>query len=387
MGDVNLLYDIFNLYYEKAKKAQATGNVELAKRNYFLAAETLLKIAKESTAALQKEQVNRAHRIIKIAEDLEGGNKPKVGVKKPPADENGKAQEGDKEPDEDLQRWQAAKIPDIHFSDIAGLDDVKRTITTKMINPIKYPDKYAAYGKKTGGGVLLFGPPGTGKTMIAKAIACEVGAKFYAVKGSDIVSKWVGDSEKNINLLFETARADNLAIIFIDEMDGLFRRRGEDIHNDKRVNEFLQQMDGFIGRSSTILLLGATNRPWDIDDAAMRSGRFSQKIYVTLPDAPARKFLFNKFLSNAPLDEDIDVDYLVKASEGLSGADIEEVVDRAKEEPLYQYIASDKLVKIKQADIVKALNSVQSTVSDKELKRFDLYANVKKYAAPTDTVN
>lgn len=378
MGDVNLLYDIFNLYYEKAKKAQAAGNVELAKRNYFLAAEALLKIAKESTAALQREQVSRAHRIIKIAEDLEGGNKPKVGVKRISGEGEDKVPEGDKDEDDDLKKWQSAKIPDVRFSDIAGLEEVKRAITTKMINPLKFPDKYAAYGKKTGGGVLLYGPPGTGKTMVAKAIACEVGAKFYAVKGSDVVSKWVGDSEKNINLLFDTARADDLAIIFIDEIDGLFRRRGEDIHNDKRVNEFLQQMDGFTGRSSTILLLGATNRPWDVDDAAMRSGRFSQKIYVPLPDVPARRFLFNKFLKGVPVSDDVDITALTAASEGLSGADIEEVVDRAKEEPLLQYIASDKIVKITQADIEKALGTVYSTVSTAELKRFKEYSNTKK---------
>ena len=129
----------------------------------------------------------------------------------------------------------------------------------------------------------------------------------------------VGESEKNINSLFDTARADKLAIIFIDEMDSLIAKRGTDAHNDRRVNEFLQQIDGFAGSAPNLLLLGATNRPWDIDGAALRSGRFSQKIYVPLPDAPARRFMFDKSLRGAPVAQDVDVDELVGLTEGYSG--------------------------------------------------------------------
>ena len=242
-----------------------------------------------------------------------------------------------------------------------------------MINPVKYPEKYKLYNKKTGGGVLLVGPPGTGKTMIAKAIACEVGAKFYAVKGSDVVSKWVGESEKNINSLFETARADDLAIIFIDEMDSLIGRRGVDTHNDKRVNEFLQQIDGFSGKSPNLLLLGATNRPWDIDGAALRPGRFSQKIYVPLPDAPARKFMFEKSLKGAPVSGDVNVDELVSLTDGYSGADIEEVCDRAKEDPLLKSINTDAVVPVARADFMNALKAVPPSVSEKEIERFEKF--------------
>ena len=197
---VNLLNDKFNLYYENAKRAQQEGNAELAKRNYLLAAETLLKLAKLSSPELKKARVERAKRLMEIAENVEAGIENRRFQKElSPKEKTQGEEDGGRE-------WAAAEIPNVHFSDIAGLEDVKKAITTRMINPLKYPDKYAAYGKKTGGGVLLYGPPGTGKTMIAKAIACEVGAKFYAVKGSDVVSKWVGESEKNINSLFETAR-------------------------------------------------------------------------------------------------------------------------------------------------------------------------------------
>lgn len=367
MYDLNMsmLNDQFNMYYAAAKKAYEGGNGALAKRNYMLAAETLLKLAKNSTPKLKEARVERAKRLISIAENIDDA----VARKKFPAGEDME----EKQDDDGGREWAAAEVPDVHFSDIAGLDDVKKAITTRMINPVKYPEKYKLYNKKTGGGVLLFGPPGTGKTMIAKAIACEVGARFYAVKGSDVVSKWVGESEKNINSLFETARADDLAIIFIDEMDSLIGRRGVDTHNDKRVNEFLQQIDGFSGKSPNLLLLGATNRPWDIDGAALRPGRFSQKIYVPLPDEPARRFLFEKSLKGAPVADDVDVGELVKLTDGYSGADIEEVCDRAKEDPLLKSISTDSVVPVTRADFLNALELVPPSVSEKEIERFERF--------------
>ena len=315
--DTSFLRDIFNVYYEKAKVAHANGNIELAKRNYLLAAETLLKIAKTSTPALKKAQYDRAMRLQSIAEDLDSRKPAKItssmnSFSSDPSKEYYPKMKSEENEDEDAKVWKSADIPNLKFSDVAGLDEVKKTITNRVINPLKYPEKYAKYGKKSGGGVLLYGPPGTGKTMIAKAIAGEVGANFFAVKGSDIMSKWVGESEKNINSLFETAKQYDMSIIFIDEMDSLFGERGRDTHNDKRVNEFLQQIDGFASKSGNILLLGATNRPWDVDSAAVRSGRFSEKIYVSLPDAKARRYLFRKNFGNGPFKKDIQFSKSIK---------------------------------------------------------------------------
>ena len=341
--------------------AQDSGNLVLARRNYLLASETMMKMAKQSTGKLKEARMDRARRLVKITENLD--KQPLQNAKK----------ETKQEEDDDVKKWQTAQIPNITFNDVAGLDDVKKAITIRMINPIKYPDKYKMYGKKTGGGVLLYGPPGTGKTMIAKAIANEVGAKFYAVKGSDIVSKWVGDSEKNINSLFEEANKQDRAIIFIDEMDNLLGTRGVDTHNDKRVNEFLQQIDGFAGRNPNLLLLGATNRPWDIDSAAMRSGRFSQKIYLPLPDAPARKFMLEKNMKGVPVSDDFDIDKIVEDTENYSGADIEELCDRAKDEPLLKAIATDSIVKVTNKDFDDILAVMPPSVTPKEIERFDAY--------------
>lgn len=368
MEDLSILNDMFNLYYKKANQAKNAGNVTVAKRNYLLAAETMMKMAKVNKNKLQQAQFNRAKRIIEFAENL---NEENIGKSK--SSRSTQSLQDDDENDEDSKSWKGAKIPDIHFSDIAGLDNVKKTIMVRMINPIKYPEKYELYGKKSGGGVLLYGPPGTGKTMIAKAIACEVGATFFAIKGSDILSKWVGESEKNIGSLFETAKEEKMAIIFVDEMDSLFGSRGKDIHNDKRVNEFLQQIDGFAGRCPNLLLLGATNRPWDVDSAAVRSGRFSEKIYVSLPDLEARKFLVSKFLGSTPVEEDFNIEKLAQRMDGFSGADIEEICDRAKIEPLEQYIKTDVVVKVTMEDFEKAISNFSPSVTTKDLQVFEDY--------------
>ena len=344
----------------KGKEAKEKGNMTLAKRNFLLASQTMMQMAKQSQGKLKEARMERARRLVNVTDNLD--KKPEKINKKD-------------EEDDDVKKWQAAQVPNITFNDVAGLEDVKKAITIRMINPIKYPDKYKVYGKKSGGGVLLYGPPGTGKTMIAKAIANEVGAKFYAVKGSDIVSKWVGESEKNINSLFEEANKQDRAIIFIDEMDNLLGKRGVDTHNDKRVNEFLQQIDGFAGRNQNLLLLGATNRPWDIDSAAMRSGRFSQKIYLPLPDAPARKFMLEKNMKNVPVVDDFDIDKIVEQTENYSGADLEELCDRAKDEPLLKAIATDSIIKMTNADFDAVLEKFPPSVTPKEIKLFEEYNN------------
>ncbi len=366
--NINMLNDAFNMYMEKGKLAKAKGNLTLARRNFLLASETMMQMAKISKGNLKEVRVERARRLVEIAENLE----------KTPQKINKRKDEQIDEEDE-VKKWQTAEIPNVTFDDVAGLEDVKKAITIKMINPTKYPEKYKMYGKKTGGGVLLYGPPGTGKTMIAKAIANEVGAKFYAVKGSDIVSKWVGESEKNINSLFEEANKQDRAIIFIDEMDSLIGKRGLDTHNDKRVNEFLQQIDGFAGKNPNLLLLGATNRPWDIDSAAMRSGRFSQKIYLSLPDAPARKFMIEKSMKGVPVNKDFDVDKIVAQTEGYTGADIEELCDRAKDEPLLQAIATDKVVLVTNDDFDRVLENFPPSVTAKELEEFEKYNEENGY--------
>lgn len=361
--NINVLSDRFNLYMQKGKDAKAKGNFSLARRNFLLASEVMMQMAQLSSGSLKEVRMERARKLVTIADNL---GKEKVTSEKP-------KNETSQEEEDDEKKWQAAQIPSISFADVAGLDDVKQVVKVKMINPSKYPEKYKIYAKKTGGGVLLYGPPGTGKTMIAKAIACEVGAKFYAVKGSDIVSKWVGESEKNINSLFAEANKQDKAIIFIDEMDSLFGKRGVDTHNDKRVNEFLQQIDGFSGQNPNLMLLGATNRPWDVDPAVMRSGRFSVKIYIPMPDAPARRFMIEKAMKGVPVSKDFDVEKIVEKTQGYSGSDIEELCDRAKDEPLMKSIETDTLVLVTNKNFDDVLEKFPPSVTKKEIEKFEKY--------------
>lgn len=358
----------FENYMESARRAEADGWYNRAKRDYYKAAEIMLSLAKISTTKLRAVRLERAKRIIATADEL-----PEQIAReaKAPVVRNNGGQNAD---NEEGREFAAAEIPNISFADVAGLESVKEAIRIKMIYPLAHPELYTALGKKGGGGVLLYGPPGTGKTMMARATAKEVGAKFYAVKCSDIVSKWVGESEQNIDALFETARKDDRAIIFFDELDSLFYKRGIDVHNDRRVNELLQQIDGFSGKSTNIMLLGATNNPWSVDEAAMRPGRFSQKIYVPLPDAPAREFLIKKALSKIKCDENISISALINATEGYSGADIVELMDRATDFPLNRALQSGTACGLIQADIDGALKRVRPSVSSETVEKFVKYS-------------
>ena len=377
---LNYLSQKYDMYITKAKEYEKVNDFSMAKRNYFLAAETLMEMAKDSSPNLKKARLDNAAKLVAKANNLKATKKPAKSTSTDKPDDAGDASSEDSE--DGGKAWQSAEIPNVHFEDIVGLEDVKKAIRVRMIYPIKHPEIYKLYNKTSGGGLLMYGPPGTGKTMIAKAIACEVGAKFYAIKGSDLRCKWVGESEKNISSLFETARNDKLAIIMIDEIDTILGQRGEDKHNDKVVNEFLQQIDGFMGRAENLLLLAATNRPWDIDSAAMRSGRFSEKIYVPLPDKVARKFLFEKNLKDVPIDSSVDLDYLADVTVGYSGADIAEICDKAKIEPLLKSIIlqeegkfdENNIIKLSKQDLVNAIKTVRKASNKEEIKKFEDFA-------------
>ena len=357
----------FDTMYAAAQAAQNSGQYNKAKRDYYRAAEYMAELAKLSTQQLRAARMERVKRITAIADSL-----PESAPKQQIVRNVGGGAAND---DEDGTAIKAAEIPDVSFADVKGLEAAKEAIRIKMIYPMAHADVYAALGKSSGGGVLLYGPPGTGKTMLAKAAAHEAGAVFYSVKCSDIVSKRVGESEKNIAELFNTARSHDRAIIFFDELDSLFFKRGADVHNDRRVNELLQQIDGFSGKKAGLMILGATNNPWAVDDAAMRPGRFSQKIYIPLPDEPARRAMIESKLKKTKLDGDVDVGAIVAATDGFSGADLTELIDRATDAPLRRSLMSGNVSGLTQADIAEALKSVRPSVDRATVTRFENYEN------------
>ena len=262
---------------------------------------------------------------------------------------------------------------------MAGLDDVKEAVNNRIILPMRRPDIYKRFNKEIGGGVLLYGPPGTGKTMIAKAIANEAQADFYAVKCSDIVSKWFGESEKNIKELFETARKSERAIIFFDEFEALGAKRGDGSSDaiSRMVPELLAQIQGFATSNQQLLLLAATNRPWDIDSAFLRPGRFNEMIYIGLPDYEARLYMIKRNFKDVPISKDLHFEDIARDTEGFNGADVKELCERMKDGPISRMIKDESLTDevITNEDYANARAKVHSSVRKEDLAAFEKYRN------------
>ncbi|MBU0756720.1 MAG: ATP-binding protein, partial [Nanoarchaeota archaeon] len=208
------------------------------------------------------------------------------------------------------------------FSDIGGLDDLKSEIQMKIIQPVKNPDLFKYYGKKVGGGILMYGPPGCGKSLIAEATAGEAKATFFNVKASDLKTKYVGGTEKNIADLFQKAREAQPSIIFFDEFEAVGQDRMDTNHIGRGfVSQLLNEMDGVGNKDNQILLLGATNAPWLIDNALLREGRMGDSIFVPPPDRQGRTEILRIILEKTPKD-DLDLSIIADATKGFSGADL-----------------------------------------------------------------
>ena len=255
------------------------------------------------------------------------------------------------------------KTSDINFSSICGLEELKEEIRLKIIEPFKHPDIFKKYGKKIGGGILMYGPPGCGKSLISEATANEAEVTFFNVKASDLKSKYVGETEQNIARLFEDARNAQPAIIFFDEFEALGGERTTSNKYDKNaVSQLLQEMDGFGNKDSQILLLAATNEPWSIDTALLREGRFGTSIYVHSPDFEARKNIFKLNLQKRPLSNDVSYNVLASLTEGYSGADIMSICEAAAERALKDYLKTKKERHICLEDFTELLRKKESSI-------------------------
>ena len=269
------------------------------------------------------------------------------------------------------------------FDDVAGLDEVKQIVKDKVINPYFYPGLYQLFKKRHGGGILLYGLPGTGKTLIAQAIAKETNARFFAIKTSDVLSKWLGESCRNISEIFDQARKCNNAVIFFDEIDALTsgRDEGDSEAISRVVCELLAQMDGTQkGLSQNrLLIIGATNRPWKIDSAFLRPGRFDEQIYVPLPNSDARKTIIQNSIANVPGYANIDVDDIVAKTFNFSGADVNYLCEKAKELAIRRII-TDKMKgrEFLSQDFDEALSCVKSTVMFSDVCKMELWQKEKQ---------
>ncbi len=278
--------------------------------------------------------------------------------------------------DEDALKF--LKKPTVNFDNVGGMGKIKEEIDLKIIKPLLHKDLYKAYGKKIGGGILLYGPPGCGKTHIARATAGEINANFINVGINDILDMWIGNSEKNLHEIFETARQNKPCVIFIDEIDALGANRNDINKTAGRtvINQFLSELDGIDSDNDGILILGATNAPWYIDPAFRRPGRFDRIIFVSPPDENARENIFNIQLKNKPIDK-IDTKTLAKKSKEFSGADIKASIDIAIEQKLLESFKDGIPKPLRTKDIINAFNKMKPSTKEwfNSAKNYALYAN------------
>lgn len=266
----------------------------------------------------------------------------------------------------------------ITFDDVAGLEDLKKTIHLRIISPFFNQGLFAKFRKKAGGGVLLYGPPGCGKTYIARATAGECHAHFYPIHIADILDPYIGVSEQKLKEVFEKARLHKPSILFFDEVDtiGYSRLKASSGNTRGLIDTFLMELDGVNSTTDEVLVMAATNTPWDIDQALKRPGRFDRMIFVAPPDEKARKEIFRLKLWGR-YTEEIDVEKLASMTEFFSGADIENVVELATERVLDEIMTTGVERPIKTEDLIEVINSVQPSTLEwlRTAKNYVKYAN------------
>ena len=268
--------------------------------------------------------------------------------------------------------------PKISFEDVGGMEAVKEEIELKIIRPLQHPELYKAYGKKIGGGILLYGPPGCGKTYLARATAGQVKARFISVGLNDVLDMWVGNSEKNLHQLFELARAHKPCVLFFDEVDALGASRSDMRQSAGRnlINQFLSELDGIESDNEGVLVLGATNAPWHLDAAFRRPGRFDRIIFVAPPDAPGRANILQLLLRDKPTQQ-VDLQAIAKKTEGYSGADLQAVVDICIEQKLRQSFKTGVPEPIATRDLLEAVSKHKPSTQEwfNTARNYALYAN------------
>ena len=406
--------EIFHRYYTSLCNCLKNEDYENALKDLCRAAKVLYGLAKESTGEARENYLKNADQLysmipgIKKKIEEQKTNKARMPVtpsapKKETASAKplAKATDGAKkesslsaenrilgksggtstaaggsnsEEGEDQAVFKAMDIPDVSFDDVVGLYEVKEAIRKKVIEPRMYPEIFQKYKMKVGGGVLMYGPPGTGKTMIAKAIAREVGAKFFAVRCSTLVSKYFGGTEQNIQLLFDTARKEENSVIFFDEFDALAVSRDKTRSSVMRrvVTELLTQMQGVNDDNNknghSLLILAATNTPWMMDTAFLRPGRFDERIYVGLPDFDARRGILERALSDIP-QADLDLNLLAEKCEGFNCSDVAQLVQKAKTHPVEREKTLQRGDALTMEDFEAALLTCHSSVAKADIER------------------
>uniref|UniRef100_A0A671XA83 Transitional endoplasmic reticulum ATPase n=1 Tax=Sparus aurata TaxID=8175 RepID=A0A671XA83_SPAAU len=295
-------------------------------------------------------------------------------------------------------RETCAEVPQVSWQDIGGLDEVKRELQELVQYPVEYPDKFLKFGMTPSRGVLFYGPPGCGKTLLAKAIANECQANFVSIKGPEMLTMWFGESEANVRDVFDKARQAAPCILFFDELDSIAKSRGGGAGDaggaaDRVINQILTEMDGMSDKKN-VFIIGATNRPDIIDAAILRPGRLDQLIYIPLPDKPSRRAILNANLRKSPVARDVDLEYLSGITEGFSGADLTEICQRACKLAIREAIEAeikaerqrqnrpgipmdedfDPVPEIRKDHFEEAMRFARRSVSDNDIRKYEMFA-------------
>lgn len=268
--------------------------------------------------------------------------------------------------------------PKINFNDVGGMEALKEEIRMKIIYPLQHREMFAAYGKAIGGGILMYGPPGCGKTHLARATAGEIQAGFVSIGINDVLDMWIGNSEKKLHELFEYARSHTPCVLFFDEVDALGASRTDMKTSAARhlVNQFLAEMDGAKASNDGVLILAATNAPWHLDSAFRRPGRFDRILFVPPPDDPARADVLRLQLKGKPV-QDIDHEQLAKKTKEFSGADLKAVVDLAVEQKLQEAMKTGRPQPLTTKDLLAAAAKVRPSTREwfSSARNYALYSN------------
>lgn len=364
------------------KTEEAAVKYRKAAALYATSAEYLLELMENADASDQAEYQQSIDRLIAVSAQMKELAAAVATRKGKP--ENTSAKGGDakipQEYDEEEQaRFEpAAEAPQTGFGEIVGLNEAKQIVTDEIINPLIYEDVYHKFKRGNRGGLLLFGPPGGGKTMMARAIAAESHMAFFPVRCSDIVGRYFGEAEKRVRALFQAAREATNAVIFMDEAEALAcRRGGNSTVMNRLVPELLSQMDGFERFSGHIIVIFATNRPYDLDPAFLRPGRLATHCYIALPDYEIRLALLKKQILSRPCEEGINIEAFARATERFSCADLVNMVEKGCLLPINREILARKQgnpeanEKLTETDLKTALKRVHPSVEMEEIHRLE----------------
>lgn len=362
-------------YLALAIENRNKGRMNEAERNYIDAALSLLSHAKSDDTPSRAKDIRRA---IDVLDNF-------LNVFHPSDTGSGDdyANEGWKILNE--VGISASRLEKTSLEDVAGLSTVKEEIMRRLIYPIKYRDLSKKYGVRPSGGVLLYGPPGTGKTFLARAIANEAGAAFINVNPSSLYNQWFGQFEKNITRVFEAARLLSPSVIFFDEIETIASRRGgyeQDAASRRGVSQLLIEMEGVEKtRDEEIFVLAATNRPWDLDEAILRPGRFDIRVYTPLPDASARKKMFENNLRNIAFSDGVDFDDLASKTEGYSGADISYICRRTVIGAFARSVEAGREIRLAGKDMEQTIAEVKPSVSGKTVSLYEKFSGTSGMSA------